>query len=199
MVMNDPKLGEPLSNYLKDGELKSALFVLGKGVTEIDSGEYLGEINSYAPRMGTLFLRGNDFRCIGEDFSEKYRLVEPEDGRKILFRTDRLSSFGACSVGGMDIDRADANHNYEGTVLCADHIEVCVFENFWQAMPSDTKIQEVFGRKYAFEVRPNKKHSITGGYHFTLLESFNDVIEHYVMHGILELNPELPSLEGKKD
>ena len=97
------------------------------------------------------------------------------------------------SMEGMNIVGADKERNiYTGEASCADHLERCNFNVQWVAHPFQN-IYEVNERNYAFKVRPKKEDPFFKN-KFTLNSSFDDMIEHYIIHSLLEYNPNLPIL-----
>ncbi|MBS3150841.1 hypothetical protein J4443_00475 [Candidatus Woesearchaeota archaeon] len=81
---------------------------------------------------------------------------------------------------------------YTGEADCVDHLEGCSFGVEWVAHPFQN-VYHVNSQNYAFKVRPVKEDSFFGP-NFTLNRSFDEMIEHYVMHGILSFNPDLSIL-----
>jgi hypothetical protein len=109
--------------------------------------------------------------------------------------------FGAAmafaTMRGLNIKGADKQgYVYRGTVDCVDELEHCSFQEKWVAHPFQN-VYQVNGRNYAFKVRPSEE-SNSPGNNFTLNSEFDDIIEHYVMHGILAFNPDLPVLGSEK-
>jgi len=85
---------------------------------------------------------------------------------------------------------------YVGEAHSIDHIEHCIgIDSKWIAHPFQN-VYQINGKNYAMKVRPVKRDEFFGP-NFTLNTNFDDMIEHYVMHGILEFNPNLPVLGAK--
>ena len=129
----------------------------------------------------------------------------PKTSDQILFRFDRKMGLEGTFSGlseipismgymkEMIVNGENRTGNiYTGKVSCVDCLEGCGFENDWIMHPFQN-IYQLNGRNYAFKVRRPSRDDFFGE-EFTLNATFNYMIQHYVMHGVLEFNPKLPEL-----
>ena len=109
--------------------------------------------------------------------------------RKIVF--NKPVSF-ACKVVDIELNKFDdKNNTYEGKITAIDWLEGFEFTDKWRASPGKEE-HIISGRRYHMEIislEPTVKGFSKGS--FTMRPEVDKDFKHYIMHTILDYNPNL--------